>query len=216
MRDNYEKQLKMLNNEMIEMGKLIENAIDMAISALKGKDKELAKKVINLDTSIDKEYKDIENMCLNLLLRQQPVAADLRNISSALKMITDMERIGDHAADISEITLLIADSDYENNLCHIEKMAQETTWMLVNSIDAFINKDEKKARDVIEHDDIVDNLFDVSKNSLIGLINKNIARGEQAADLLMISKYFERIGDHATNIAEWVIYSITGIHNDMN
>ena len=95
-------------------------------------------------------------------------------------------------------------------------MAEETTWMLVNSIDAFINKDEKKARDVIEHDDIVDNLFDVSKNSLIGLINKNIARGEQAADLLMISKYFERIGDHATNIAEWVIYSITGIHNDMN
>ena len=107
MRDNYEKQLKMLNNEMIEMGKLIENAIDMAISALKGKDKELAKKVINLDTSIDKGYKDIENMCLNLLLRQQPVAADLRNISSALKMITDMERIGDHAADISEITLIL-------------------------------------------------------------------------------------------------------------
>lgn len=154
--------------------------------------------------------KNIENMCMKILLSQQPVASDLRTVSSALKMVTDMERIGDHAADISEITIMMADKPYRCKLEKIEKMAKETMIMLVQSIESYVNKDIEKAKAVINHDDIVDGLFDEVKKALIVAIKDDEEDGEQMADLLMVAKYLERIGDHATNISEWVIYSITG------
>ena len=156
----------------------------------------------------------IENLCLKLFLTQQPVAGDMRNISAALKMITDMERIGDHASDISELTLCMAGTPYIKKLEHIQQMAKETIIMLVSSIEAYVNADEKKAKSVIEHDDVVDDLFDKVKNELITMIHENPDDGEQACDLLMVAKYLERIGDHATDISEWVHFSITGEHVD--
>ncbi len=212
MRNRFDKQLELLNSELIEMGNLIEEAIEMAIKALIKQDVELAKKAIAFDDEINHQENEIENLCLKLLLQQQPVASDLRLISSALKMITDMERIGDHAADISEITIALAGTTYINNLEQIQKMAKETTFMVVKSVEAFVEKDLELAKSVIGMDDKVDRLFAESKKQLIQTINQNPELGEQAADLLMIGKYFERIGDHATNIAEWVIFSITGVH----
>ena len=173
-----------------------------------------ANAVINMDDEIDAKEKEIENLCLKLLLQQQPVAKDLRLISSALKMITDMERIGDHATDISEITIELSSQKYIKKLEHIQQMSKETMVMLVKSIEAFVNKDIDKARNVIEQDDIVDNLFITVKRELIGMIHENVDAGEQATDLLMVAKYLERIGDHATNISEWVIFSITGSHDN--
>lgn len=212
MREYYGKQLKKLNDAMIEMGAMIENVIEMAIKALATQDTELAKRVINSDDGIDRQEKEIESLCMNLLLTQQPVASDMRQISSALKMITDMERIGDHASDISELTLLMAGTPYIKKLEHIQTMAKETMVMLVESIEAYVELDLNKAKHVISHDDVVDDLFATVKQELIKLICENVANGEQAADLLMVAKYLERIGDHATNIAEWVIFYITGSH----
>lgn len=212
MRTRFEKQLKQLNNELIQMGGLIEKAIQMAVSALLQQDVEKAKEAIEFDEEINQAEKEIETLCLKLLLQQQPVASDLRAISSALKMITDMERIGDQAADISEITIELSGAPYIKKLEHIQEMAKETTMMVMKSIEAFVNKDIDLAKEVIATDDVVDALFCDIKNELIHLINENKECGEQAADLLMIGKYFERIGDHATNIAEWVIFSITGTH----
>ncbi|MDO5291966.1 MAG: phosphate signaling complex protein PhoU [bacterium] len=212
MRKRFDQQLVELNNELIEMGSLIEQAIEMAVGALVKQDVERANKAIEFDENIDRQEKTIESLCLKLLLQQQPVAKDLRLVSSALKMITDMERIGDHAADISEITILLAGAPYIKKLEHIQNMAKETTLMVVNSIDAFVNRDVALAEEVIKRDDVVDALFSKVKQELIDLIAVNAKNGEQAADLLMIAKYFERIGDHATNIAEWVIFSIKGEH----
>ena len=160
------------------------------------------------DTMVDQKQKEIENICFTLLMQQQPVASDLRTISAALKMVTDMERIGDHAADISEMTVHLAHEPYIKNLDHIRQMASETMWMLIQSIEAYVENDVKKATSVIAHDDVVDALFAETKNDLIELIHKDKNNGEQATDLLMVAKYFERIGDHATNLAEWVIFSI--------
>lgn len=212
MRDKYERQLKRLNDEMIDMATMIERSIETAIKALSNQDTELARQAIEADAEIDHKEKDIENLCLRLLLTQQPVARDMRQISSALKMITDMERIGDHASDISELTIIMAGKPYIKKLTHIHKMAKETMIMLVHSIEAFVEKNEQKAIDVIKHDDIVDDLFLQIKEELIKLIHQNPDNGEQATDLLMVAKYMERIGDHATNIAEWVIFSIRGTH----
>ena len=184
----------------------------MAISALNNRDKEQAEKVIDYDDEINEEERIIENLCLKLLLQQQPVARDLRVISSALKMITDMERIGDQAADISEVTLHLIDAKYKRDMEHIRKMAAETTCMVVQSVEAYVEKDEEKAKEVIAHDDIIDDLFIKSREDVISLIRSNPEEGACATDLLMIAKYFERIGDHACNIAEWVIFSITGEH----
>lgn len=214
MRDKYEMQLRKLHAEMIEMGTMIEQAIETAIKALVAQDTELAKKAIEADDAIDHQEREIENLCLKLFLTQQPVAGDMRNISAALKMITDMERIGDHASDISELTLCMAGTPYIKKLEHIQQMAKETIVMLVSSIEAYVNADEKKAKSVIEHDDVVDDLFDKVKNELITMIHENLDDGEQACDLLMVAKYLERIGDHATNISEWVLFSITGEHID--
>lgn len=213
MRNRFDQQLVKLNNELIEMGSMIEKAIENAISALVNQDVDLAKMAIDADEDIDHQEKEIENLCLKLLLQQQPVAKDLRLISSALKMITDMERIGDHAVDISEITIFMSGQQYQSRLEHIQQMAKETTVMLVGSIDAFVNKNLEQARKVIQQDDTVDQLFIKVKQELIDLIRQDADYGEQAADLLMIAKYFERIGDHATNISEWVIFSITGKHD---
>ena len=214
MRNRFDRQLCQLNDELIEMGELIEKAIEDTIKALVSQDVELANAVINMDDEIDAKEKEIENLCLKLLLQQQPVAKDLRLISSALKMITDMERIGDHATDISEITIELSSQKYIKKLEHIQQMSKETMVMLVQSIEAFVNKDIDKARNVIEQDDIVDNLFITVKRELIGMIHENVDAGEQATDLLMVAKYLERIGDHATNISEWVIFSITGSHDN--
>ena len=214
MRNRFDRQRCQLNDELIEMGELIEKAIEDTIKALVSQDVELANAVINMDDEIDAKEKEIENLCLKLLLQQQPVAKDLRLISSALKMITDMERIGDHATDISEITIELSSQKYIKKLEHIQQMSKETMVMLVQSIEAFVNKDIDKARNVIEQDDIVDNLFITVKRELIGMIHENVDAGEQATDLLMVAKYLERIGDHATNISEWVIFSITGSHDN--
>ena len=212
MRNRFDRQLEQLNNELIQMGSLIEHAIEMAVSALVNQDTEKAKEAIEYDSEIDRQERDVEGLCMKLLLQQQPVARDLRLISAALKMITDMERIGDHAADISEMTLLMAGTPYIVSPAEIQGMAKETTDMVIKSINAFVNKDVEIARKVIEQDDVVDNLFNQVKQDLINMINKSVENGEQATDILMVAKYFERIGDHATNIAEWVIYSITGTH----
>ena len=217
MRNRFDRQLLELNNELIQMGSLIERAIEMGISGLVRQDVEKAKKAIAFDTEIDEQEKTVEALCMKLLLQQQPVAKDLRLISAALKMITDMERIGDHAADISEMTILMADSAYmrsEINIDLVESMAKETTDMVIKSVDAFVNKDLELARSVIAQDDVVDDLFAEFKQQLIRKIGENVQNGEQATDMLLVAKYFERIGDHATNIAEWVIYSITGEHED--
>lgn len=217
MRSQFDKQLAQLHRELIEMGALCEQVIALSSQALTNRDTALAEKVAPLDHEIDRKERDIENLCLRLLLQQQPVAGDLRQISAALKMITDMERIGDHAADISEMTILMADSDYEKSAINMEvikEMAKETTDMVIKSVDAFVNKDLELARWVINRDDVVDDLFDSFRKELIQKINENVKNGEMATDMLMVAKYFERIGDHATNIAEWVIYSITGKHED--
>lgn len=216
MRNRFDRQLSTLNDELIEMGSMIEKSIETAIKALVNQDVDLARHAIEVDEEIDRQERIIEDLCLKLLLQQQPVAKDLRLISSALKMITDMERIGDHASDISEITIALADQPYIKKLEHIQQMAKETMIMLVGSIGAFVDKDLEKANEVIKRDDVVDDLFDKVKKELIQMIHENADKGEQAADLLMVAKYMERIGDHATNISEWVIFSITGEHKSMN
>lgn len=217
MRNRFDRQLEELNEMLIHMGELCETAIEEATGALEGHDIARAKAVITADSEIDQMEKEIENLCLKLLLQQQPVARDLRRISASLKMITDMERIGDHAADISEMTILMSGSKYEGNQISIDlikDMAKETTDMVIKSVDAFVKKDLELAHWVIGRDDVVDDLFAAYRRQMIDKINENVKNGEQATDMLMVAKYFERIGDHATNIAEWVIYSITGEHDD--
>lgn len=210
MRDKYARKLIQLNNEMIEMGTMVEKAIEKAVYAFVNHDVAAAKAVIEADEDVNQKEKEIESLCLKLLLHQQPVAGDLRQISSAIKMITDIERIGDHAADISELTMLMPENKYIIKGGHIQEMAKETMVMLVDSINAFVDRDKEKAEQVIEHDDVVDRLFMKVKKELIDLIHEDVNNGEQAADLLMVAKYLERIGDHATNVSEWVIFSITG------
>lgn len=208
MRKRFDEQLNELNQEMQAMGMMVEASIQNAIEALLKQDTELAQSVMEGDALVDQKQKEIESICFTLLMQQQPVASDLRVISAALKMVTDMERIGDHAADISEMTLHLAHEPYIKNLDHIRQMASETMWMLIQSIEAYVEKNTQKAYGIIAHDDVVDNLFVDTKQELIDLIHKDKNNGEQATDLLMVAKYFERIGDHATNLAEWVIFSI--------
>ena len=208
MRTKFDEQLHMLNQEMMHMGSMIEEKIQKAIEALIGQNRSLAKKIMDGDCEVDREQKKIENICFNLLMQQQPVARDLRVISAAMKMVTDMERIGDHAADISEMTVMMSDTPYVTDLEDIKKMASETVLMLIRSIEAYVEKDMLKAQNVIDHDDIVDDLFHKNKQDLIELIQKNPAVSEQAADMLMVAKYFERIGDHATNLAENIIFAL--------
>lgn len=211
-RTNFKKQLEQLNDQMITMGSMIENAIETAIAALVSQDTERAEEAIAYDMEVDAQERNIEQLCYKLLLMQQPVASDLRLVSATMKMITDMERIGDHAADISELTLLMAGKPYIREITDIEQIAKETTVMVTNSVDAYVNRDLDLARKVIQMDDEVDELFNKVKSEIIGEIRTGGDDGEQTTDLLMAAKYFERIGDHATNIAEWVIFSLTGEH----
>ena len=208
MRNKFDEQLKKLNDEMIQMGVMIEENIQEAIDALAKADVKRAAEIMERDVLIDQKQRDIEGLCFQLLIQQQPVAKDLRAITAAMKMVTDMERIGDHAADISEITILLADTERTAGYDTIIRMASEASVMLMQSVDAFTEKDEQKARKVIEHDDVVDDLFSRVKTELVEIIREDPKRGEQEIDMLMIAKYLERIGDHATNIAEWVISSL--------
>lgn len=211
-RINFKKQLEQLNDQMITMGSMIENAIETAIAALVSQDTARAEEAIAYDMEIDAQERNIEQLCYKLLLMQQPVAGDLRVVSATMKMITDMERIGDHASDISELTLLMAGKPYIREITDIEQMAKETTVMVTKSVDAYVNRDLELAQEVIQMDDGVDDLFNKVKAEIIGEIRNGSDDGEQTTDLLMAAKYFERIGDHATNIAEWVIFSLTGEH----
>jgi len=212
MRTKFEEQLTQLHDKIMEMGAAVENAIADANNALMGQDVALAQRIIDSDDQIDIMEKEIESLCLKLILQQQPVAGDLRLVSAILKMTTDMERIGDHASDISEITIMLAGKPFIKKLEHIPQMAEETMKMVKKSIDAFVRSDIKTADEVIASDDIVDDLFETVKRDLIALIKENADNGDQAIDLIMIAKYFERIGDHATNLAEWVVFSLTGKH----
>ena len=214
MRNRFDEQLYELNREIIEMGAMCEEAIAAAAKALSAGDIALAENVRANSGAIDQMERDIEGRCMKLLLHQQPVARDLRLISAALKMITDMERIGDQAEDIAEIVTFLNGRTMDG-VELIEEMARETIEMVTTSVDAFVKKDVELAQKVIEQDDIVDDYFSRVKCGIITLITENHADGEFALDLLMIAKYFERIGDHATNIAEWVIYSVTGMHKEV-
>lgn len=211
MRERFDAQLERLNTELIGMGARCEDAIAMAVRALLENDDTLPTQVLEIDAEIDRKERDIEALCLKLLLQQQPVARDLRAISSALKMVSDMERIGDQAADIAEISRYI-DGEKMTGRVHIEDMAQATIHMVTGSIDSFVHKDLELARAVAAEDDVVDRLFDQVKTELIGLIGEKPSAGGFCLDLLMVAKYLERIGDHAVNIAEWVEFSLTGVH----
>ena len=214
MRNRFDQQLYELNREIIEMGAMCEEAIASAAKALTSGDAELAAQVRANSGAIDQMERDIESRCMKLLLHQQPVAKDLRLISAALKMITDMERIGDQAEDIAEIVTFLSGHTMDG-MELIEEMAHATIEMVMESVDAFVKKDIALAEKVIARDDIVDDYFSRMKCDIISLIAENPTDGGFALDLLMISKYFERIGDHATNIAEWVIYSVTGTHKEV-
>ena len=212
MRNRFDRQLHLLDEQLTHMGELCETAIAKATQALKDGSIEQAKVIIAEDEEIDQIEKDIERLCLKLLLQQQPVAKDLRRISAALKMITDMERIGDQTADIADIVIATKSTE-EKNLKDINRMAEATVKMVRDSVSAYVQKDLELARKVMDADDEVDDLFDLVKGDLIKFISDHKgSAGDEAIDLIMIAKYLERIGDHATNIAEWVEFSITGIH----
>ena len=211
MRSRFDEQLAQLHRELIEMGALCEEVIALSSQALTEGSSALAERVAPLDHEIDRKERDIENLCLRLLLQQQPVAGDLRQISAALKMITDMERIGDQADDIAEILLSRGGRPLEADDA-LRDMARATIRMVSGSVDAYVKQDVDMAEKVIADDDVVDDYFDCIKARLIRRIAGGEDDGEATLDLLMIAKYYERIGDHATNIAEWVEFSVTGVH----
>jgi phosphate transport system protein len=214
MRTRFDEQLENLNLELIKMGALCEDAILASMKALLDEDDTMVEKTHAIESDIDQKEKDIERLCMKLLLQQQPVARDLRIVSSALKMISDMERIGDQASDIAEITKFIKHNDTKSKVC-INDMANAAIKMVTASVDSFVKKDLELAKYVMQYDDVVDDLFNEVRKELIELISGNNRDGELCLDLLMIAKYLERIGDHAVNIAEWVEYSMTGKHKNM-
>ena len=214
MRNKFEEQLERLHVELIQMGALCEDGISAAAEALLQNNPGLAQTAIDAEREIDQKEREVENLCIKLLLQQQPVAKDLREISAALKMISDLERIGDQASDIAELVPYVHLE--EGTGLHIGDMARAVIRMVTDSVDSFVKRDLDLARAVYTADDKVDALFDQVKQELIGMIAKDARRGEQCMDLLMVAKYLERIGDHATNVAEWVEYSITNVHPDKN
>ena len=238
MRNQFDRQLNTLNGELIQMGHMVEQAIEHAIEAMVHQDAEKARQNMEFDSEVDQQEKDIETLCMKLLMKQQPVARDLRLISAALKMITDMERIGDQAADISELALCLVNEKELPMMDRMKQMSQECMLMVMKALEAFVAKDIEMAKKVIARDDVIDAMFDDTKKevgmviesidnievayelgklpNIISLIRSNPEEGACATDLLMIAKYFERIGDHACNIAEWVIFSINGTHPTIN
>ena len=209
MRSKFDEQLLQLNRELVSMGALCETAIGASAKALLEGDQGLARTVFETGTQIEQKERSIEGLCLKLLLQQQPVARDLRVISSALKMITDMERIGHQSAGIAEI-ITMANISASDDMLNIHDMALATIKMVTDSVNAFVQKDPELAKAVVAYDDVVDGYFDQVKSTLIERFSKPETDGEYALDLLMIAKYFERIGDHAVNVAQWVLFSITG------
>ena len=213
MRSRFDEQLALLKRELIEMGALCEEVIALAAQSLTEGDTALSARVSPLDEEIDRKEREIESLCLKLLLQQQPVARDLRQISAALKMITDMERIGDQAEDIAEIVAFLGGRGTEDGEL-LRDMARSAIRMVSGSVDAYVKQDVPLAEKVIAEDDVVDDYFTRVKKALISRIAADPEDGEFALDVLMIAKYFERIGDHAVNIAEWVIFSVTGEHKE--
>ena len=201
MRNQFDRQLNTLNGELIQMGHMVEQAIEHAIEAMVHQDAEKARQNMEFDSEVDQQEKDIETLCMKLLMKQQPVARDLRLISAALKMITDMERIGDQAADISELALCLVNEKELPMMDRMKQMSQECMLMVMKALEAFVAKDIEMAKKVIARDDVIDAMFDDTKKEVIELIQNHGAGAEVATDLLMVAKYFERIGDHATNIA---------------
>ena len=212
MRNRFDSQLARLNNELIGMGSMIEEAIATAVKAVMNGDVEAAKQVMERDMEINHTERDIETLCFKLLLQQQPVARDLRQISSALKIITDMERMGDQAADICEILVESESIAHSQLPKYIKTMAEETIFMVTTAVEAYVKKDLGMAEMVVDYDTKIDNLFSQIKADIMDGIRRSTHGDEQAIDILMISKYLEKIGDHAENIAKWVVFSITGEH----
>ncbi len=210
IRTNFEKSLEELNIELIKMGAAVEDAIKHAVKALKEHDVKLAKDIVDSDRRIDDMEKDIEAKCLSLILKQQPVAGDLRVVSTALKMVTDMERIGDQASDIAELTTELDSSIYYDAIEDIPAMAEVSVSMVHGAVSAFVNHDVKLAKEIIAKDDIVDGLFEKVKNEISRILREEPEKGNMAIDFLMIAKYFERIGDHAENICDWIEFGVTG------
>ena len=213
MRNVYQEQLWDLNQEMIQMGAACEEIISLAAQALTDYTPALEEKTAQIGAVIDESERTIETICLKLLLRQQPVAGDLRQISAAMKMITDMERIGDQAEDIVDLIPKM-EKGGEERYPQIQEMANAAKYMVTEAVDAYVKRDLQLARIVMDYDDVVDNYFNQIKHDILGILAANPGEGEYGLDLLMIAKYFERIGDHCTNIAEWVEFSVTGIHKD--
>ena len=211
MRNRFDEQLMLLNTELMKMGALCEEAISYAVKFLTENDPKMKENAFETEKQIDRKEREIESLCMKLLMHQQPVATDFRMITSALKMISDMERIGDQAEDIAEIAEYVNNADLLSKV-NITEMATSAVQMVMNSIDSFVKKDTEIAYSVIALDDKMDNLFLQVKKQLIEAVQNGHENAEALIDLLMIAKYFERIGDHAENIAEWVIYAITGVH----
>ena len=215
----FEEQIAQLKDLLIQMGQLNTEAIADAVTALETQDVALAQKTKSVETLVDEKEQEIERLCLKLILKQQPVASDLLFITSAMKMITDMERIADQAADISELVIKMSKLPYAESLTEIAEMADRVQAMVRNATKSFVERDGEMAKAVCRADDAVDDLFDVIKRKLTSIVHKNIEddeNGEQALDLLMVAKYLEKIGDHASNIAEWVIFMLTGEHKKLN
>ena len=210
MREYFDIELANLNNQLIGMGTLVESAIKNAVEIIANNSAELLDKAREQEELINTSERKIQNHCIRLLLHQAPVAHDLREVSSALKMITDLERIGDQAIDIAEVSQYIKSRNNVINVTHIDEMANQASKMVTLAIDAFVKKDVDLAKKVSQSDDVIDELFDKVKKETVEIIQRDKALGEEAIDLMMIAKYLERIGDHAVNIAEWVAFSITG------
>ncbi len=208
MRRKFDEQLFTLNQELMRMAAMIEENIQKAVEAMVRQDVEAAAEIVEADENVDRMQKKIEQICFELLMRQQPVATDLRVISSTMKMVTDMERVGDHATDIAEITKMMAGTPYHVNMDTLKQMASESMMMLIHSVESYVEKSAKKAQDVIDYDDVVDDLYVKFKDEMIAEIRKGEADAEQVVDLLIVAKYFERIADHSTNIGKWVLFML--------
>ncbi len=212
IRKIFEDELAELKTELVEMCRLTETMIENSITALIARDRELGKSVKEMDKRVDEYEMDIEKKCMRILLKQQPVAKDFREVSTALKMITDIERFGDQASDIGDLVYTMPGDKYIKKLTHIKAMGELAVKMVRESVNSFIRNDEKLADEVIQTDDQMDELFITVKNELIELIKKDSSNGDQAIELMMVAKYLERIGDHAVNVAEWTKYNETGVH----
>lgn len=210
MREYFDLELKALNDKLIEMGALVESAIKNTITIITNGEYDKLETSRIIEEKINTMEREIQNYCLNLLLLQSPVAGDLRTVSAALKMITDLERIGDQAIDIAEMSTYLKDCENIYSMTHLSEMAERSSNMVTTAIDAFVKKDLKLAKTVATMDDAIDDLFNKVKQEVIDIINANKELDQQAIDVLLIAKYFEKIGDHAENIGEWVVFSITG------